>query len=715
MAKTDPNPDPNPRHHIAGQALDKRLYVPRLRVRKDWFVGLAPDHVDHRRPDVGADSTENFRSGFREPDPPGRGAPEHADHALRRQEAREAREGGGKETSGRRLLSDTEPSAERGETLTKEAAASFKVFDDDDTAGDDADDAGEERVGGLISEDEKISEDDYRAFWEGTDGDEGTQGVGGSVNEGDEGREASKNARPSLRTHHDAHAGWEDESFHQRPRESGEETHVYVDAHLLCTPSVADIDGDGRDELVLSVSYFFDREYYDNPAHSNEMDASIDVSKYVAGGVYVVDLKTLALKWHTHLDLSTDTVSYRAYIYSSPTLVDLDRDGKMEIVVGTSVGFLYVLRADGTTMRGFPMQMGEIQGQVAAVDLDGDGYPELIAADTRGSVAAFRRDGSELWERHLASLIAQGASVGDVDGDGSLEVVVGTSSGAIHVLRGATGEPVHPFPFYTNGRVMAPVLLTKLRGDESAMTLVAVSFDGFVYLVDGKRACRDVIDLGETSYSMPLVDDLTGNGKMDLVLATMNGVVYAYESLDTPYDPLHAWTSQVHSVNNMAARCGAAFGVRGKDRGYHDVRGERIDVPFEIVDTRVTVPVVETKGGAPHGPYKVTVTVTSPGFSAVARGSYDNPGAYKLSAKIPNWRARGRVTVKVSDASALYVEDSYSVSFHMRYYRVLKWVLVLPFIAATTALMQMTRGEGNALPTWGGIAGGVRGRLGKDI
>ena len=50
----------------------------------------------------------------------------------------------------------------------------------------------------------------------------------------------------------------------------------------------------------------------------------------------------------------------------------------------------------------------------------------------------------------------------------------------------------------------------------------------------------------------------------------------------------------------------------------------------------------ETKGGAPHGPYKVTVTVTSPGFSAVARGSYDNPGAYKLSAKIPNRRARGR-------------------------------------------------------------------------
>jgi hypothetical protein len=30
-------------------------------------------------------------------------------------------------------------------------------------------------------------------------------------------------------------------------------------------------------------------------------------------------------------------------MFSSPTLVDLDADGKMEIIVGTSVGFVYVL------------------------------------------------------------------------------------------------------------------------------------------------------------------------------------------------------------------------------------------------------------------------------------------------------------------------------------------------------------------------------------
>lgn len=500
------------------------------------------------------------------------------------------------------------PGVERGDQqLTDEAAASFKVFDDEDGYGDPDDETGNmedvseehvvaEGLGGKDDEDggsqratsaeddadagadadaagavggdspegvERVPkprgggfrdyaapEEDYRAFWDGTDGDDeggsrfsdesgrGPGGYGGGKDDhrGDDGHDGEgvpsaddedvgsdvpppSHSSPSPSPH--PHAGWEDEDFQQRAREEAEEEYVYVDAHLLCTPAAADIDNDGRVELVLAVSYFYDREYYDNPAHAGELVEGIDIGKYVAGGIYVVDLKTLAVKWHTHLDLSTDSVSFRAYIYSAPTLVDVDRDGQMEIVVGTSVGFLYVLRSDGSTMKGWPIQMGEIQGQVAAADLDGDGYVELIAADTRGSVAAFKRDGTELWERHLASLVAQGVTCGDVDGDGKLEIVVGTSSGAIHVLKGASGLPVKPFPFYTQGRVMSPILLTRLHPNNPALTLVAVSFDGFMYVIDGAAGCRDVIDIGETSYSMPLVDDLTGNGKMDIVLATM--------------------------------------------------------------------------------------------------------------------------------------------------------------------------------------------------
>lgn len=35
--------------------------------------------------------------------------------------------------------------------------------------------------------------------------------------------------------------------------------YIYLDAHVLCTPAIADIDGDGQEDLVLAVSYFYDR------------------------------------------------------------------------------------------------------------------------------------------------------------------------------------------------------------------------------------------------------------------------------------------------------------------------------------------------------------------------------------------------------------------------------------------------------------------------
>jgi hypothetical protein len=67
---------------------------------------------------------------------------------------------------------------------------------------------------------------------------------------------------PGLRDLHD-HA-WNDESYFASPHK-GERKYVSIDSHIMCTPAIGDIDGDGQEELVVAASYFFDREYYDQP------------------------------------------------------------------------------------------------------------------------------------------------------------------------------------------------------------------------------------------------------------------------------------------------------------------------------------------------------------------------------------------------------------------------------------------------------------------
>jgi hypothetical protein len=86
---------------------------------------------------------------------------------------------------------------------------------------------------------------------------------------------------------------------------------VHVDPHVMCTPAIGDIDADGAMDLVVPVTYLFDRAYYDSEEHRAELPADLDLSLYVASGVVAFDLARRSVKWTRHLDLTTDHVSLR--------------------------------------------------------------------------------------------------------------------------------------------------------------------------------------------------------------------------------------------------------------------------------------------------------------------------------------------------------------------------------------------------------------------
>ena len=67
--------------------------------------------------------------------------------------------------------------------------------------------------------------------------------------------------------------------------------------------------------------------------------------------------------------------------------------------------------------------------------------------------------------------------------------------------------------------------------------------------------CRaaDVKDIGESSYSMVLTDDLDNNNRMDLLVSTMNGHVFVFET-PAEYHPLKVWTKQPEGNAGFTAR-----------------------------------------------------------------------------------------------------------------------------------------------------------------
>jgi hypothetical protein len=168
---------------------------------------------------------------------------------------------------------------------------------------------------------------------------------------------------------------------------------------------------------------------------------------------------------------------------SSPLLADLDDDGVFEVVIADSSGNVHAFDGTGREIDGWPVQTdvsprfhagapgftsGELpalhDGMIATAavgDLDGDGSPEVFVGTSTGSVYAWHADGSrvagypvEILGRTPAEFdsthvydngIAGAPTLYDLDGDGTLEVIVAAMDQRLYVWDHA-GEPWGPYP-----------------------------------------------------------------------------------------------------------------------------------------------------------------------------------------------------------------------------------------------------------------------------
>eukprot|EP00658_Telonema_sp_P-2_P079624 TRINITY_DN7742_c0_g1_i4.p1 TRINITY_DN7742_c0_g1~~TRINITY_DN7742_c0_g1_i4.p1 ORF type:complete len:515 (-),score=87.76 TRINITY_DN7742_c0_g1_i4:493-2037(-) len=440
-------------------------------------------------------------------------------------------------------------------------------------------------------------------------------------------------------------------------------TQVEVDAHILATPVVVDMDADGRLDAVISVSYYYDVETYKRNNRELPVD---DPDNYVASGIVCIDLVTGDVKWSHLLHVTTKHTTYPAFALASPLFVNIDSDLTLDVFITTTQGLLIGFDAKGAEKPGWPVSMAPIMGSPIAVDVNGDGQADICAVDIKGSIGCFNHKGNELLDFQLPGAVVSTPIAADINGDGVADLAVGTTSGLLFAIDVMAGKILPHFPVVTGGPIVVTPLAVRLKRQmsisdftsmgqigKSNMELVVPSSDGFVYIVSS-NGCFETIDLGEKSFSMILADDLTGNGKLDLVVTTVSGTVSVFET-GTPFHPLKQWLSKPHSINGYTASEGyLGVYIDSESRSHREIHDDHFTLRFTIVDER--------KGAFERKEW-YAIFILLGKRHILYRKVLHRPGSHTVTIPAPTEPVCNSVSVVMATPYALRFEDSVSLCF----------------------------------------------------
>ncbi|MBD3278179.1 MAG: hypothetical protein GF388_07765, partial [Candidatus Aegiribacteria sp.] len=243
-------------------------------------------------------------------------------------------------------------------------------------------------------------------------------------------------------------------------------------ASVISTPAVADFDGDGACEVVVCTAEGF---------NVNTDEYSKDL-RFGQSAVYLLDGSDGSTIWKT---------DFSAWFQASPVVADVDKDGTLEIIVGTDFAAgpydrrkIFVLNGStGMVEYEEEYDYGGVYYAAALGHLDSDPYIDFVVPCSNDTVFAYSgADYSKLFSVYIGEDPGSPILV-DVDGDMELEIVFGTSSGNLWALN-TDGTTCSGYPIAVGGDIRACPAAGDIDGDGHLEIVMVDADNPAVYCLD---------------------------------------------------------------------------------------------------------------------------------------------------------------------------------------------------------------------------------------
>ncbi|HYQ45313.1 MAG TPA: S8 family serine peptidase [Polyangiaceae bacterium] len=226
-------------------------------------------------------------------------------------------------------------------------------------------------------------------------------------------------------------------------------------------------------------------------------------------------------------------------------LADLDGDGKAEVLAGFG-DKVSVFKGDGSLVSGWPQSLATpenpsmtVKAMPIAGDLDGDGTKEVVVATWEGYIFVWGANGALKpgWPRLITYTTDWGTapaslslSLGDVDRNGILDLVAtDAQQTGVHVFKG-NGSYLPGWPASTWRAIKTPATVADLNKDGKNEVVIGVDGNPAQLVVLSAKGVvlpgwpRTLMSSSnESTGSYPVVGDLDDDGDLEIAALTCDG------------------------------------------------------------------------------------------------------------------------------------------------------------------------------------------------